>query len=173
VSLQALDPDTAARLAGGADANPVRANLEGLARIRPEGSRIYLSVVAQPGNEGERRALGRFASDLGFTLHVRRRHSRGGALYAPDEVPEGACGVFPKVTFVAWNGDLLACCNDTDGSTCMGGMADTPFETLREAKRERLRAGRWFAPCAACDDEHRTLLFTPRAREFLARENGM
>jgi pyruvate-formate lyase-activating enzyme len=172
VSLQAFSTETAARLAGGEDTGAVRENLEALSRNRPEGTRVYLSVVAQPGNEEERNPLRRFASDLGFTPHVRRIHSRGGALYTPARVPEGVCGIFPKVTFVAWNGGLLACCNDTDGSTQLGNVADTPFESLREAKRERLRDGRWFAPCAACDDGYRTRMFTGKARGFLAREEG-
>ncbi|MCU0723404.1 MAG: radical SAM protein [Planctomycetes bacterium] len=159
LSVPTLDPDLHRRLMPGVDPAAVLRNLEALRAVRPRSLRVYLAVVRTPETRPGLKVLKAFARGQGFTLYARDLHSRGGALYEPRRRrPAFGCGIFAKATFVAWTGDVLACCNDVSGCTRIGAVGESPFDELRERKRDRIRRGEGFPPCAACDDPFRRAL---------------
>jgi MoaA/NifB/PqqE/SkfB family radical SAM enzyme len=159
LSVPSRDPELHRRLMPGVDPEEVLRNLENVRAIRPRSLRVYLAVVRTAETRPGIRELKAFAREKGFTLYARDPHSRGGSLYVPRRRrPSRGCGVFAKVTFVAWTGEVLACCNDVSGCTRIGDVREASFEELRRRKREILLRESWFAPCPACDDPYRRLL---------------
>lgn len=79
----------------------------------------------------------------------------GSAIQQKDDI----CGLFPKINFITWNGDILACCQDLDGSTKIGNIKDLSLKQLAIEKYEMIIEGSWFNICKHCDDEFRTILF--------------
>ncbi|MHC5036736.1 MAG: radical SAM/SPASM domain-containing protein [Planctomycetota bacterium] len=173
-SFPSLIPERYERIMAGADFRTVIRNLRGWARERPEGLTTFLSVTLCEENADERDALEAFAGEMRFIPFLRKMHGRGGALYVPPPVPAGGsspwrCGLFAKVTFIAWNGDLLACCNDPSGATRLGSIGETGFEALQREKRRRIAEEEGFDGCGLCDDDFREFLQTNRARRILQR----
>lgn len=88
-------------------------------------------------------------------------HSRGGSLrdegichYYPPP-PTGRCDILVDNTFVAWNGLVLACCQDVTGSAVLGDLAVMSMQELAAIRARILEKGVDFAMCAQCDDIYR------------------
>jgi pyruvate-formate lyase-activating enzyme len=168
-SLPSLDPETYEKIMKGAVQKEVLENLDRWAAARPDSLATFLTAVLFEENAGEKEALRALARERGFRTFFRPLHSRGGALYTPESPRAGACGIFAKVTFIAWNGDLLPCCNDTAGKHPLGTVMTRTFEEIREGKRRRIAEGDEFEPCAGCDDAYRSDLLREGALERLER----
>ncbi|MHC4599103.1 MAG: radical SAM/SPASM domain-containing protein [Planctomycetota bacterium] len=169
ISFLSSDPETSRKITGEGVLTKLLENLDRWAADRPASLTTYLTTVLFEENAGERETLRALAKERGFLPLFRPRHSRGGALYTPETLQAETCGVFAKVTFIAWNGDVLPCCNDLAGKKVIGNVETHTFEKIREGKRRRLMEGEWFEPCAACDDAYRTDLLRDGALDALEK----
>jgi organic radical activating enzyme len=62
----------------------------------------------------------RIARDYGYVVNLFDAHNRGGNIENVSQLPElnrlgKRCRVFEEIEFIAWNGDILPCCNDLAG----------------------------------------------------------
>lgn len=83
-------------------------------------------------------------------------HSRGGNLRDRSLVKAGptlsrSCGLLALHGFVAWNGDLLACCHDLTGETRMGNLYEDDHQLLAQHKALAAAGPPWKL-CRACDE---------------------
>ena len=136
-------------------AESIRASIAAFADSRPKTLKAYLSVTLTDPMRDELLAIRAFAGRHRLTPLVRPVHSRGGALYLPAQPARRGCGLFAKVTFVAWDGTLLSCCNDVKGESALGSVRGHDFEALLRSKEDAIRSGSWFPACGRCDDPHR------------------
>lgn len=88
-------------------------------------------------------------------------HSRGGNLHnsticsTPAPPPTTRCDIFADTTFVAWNGQVLACCHDLAGEGALADLTQASMEELAAARTKILEKGVDFAMCPKCDDLYR------------------
>jgi len=137
-------------------------NLRYLAKIKPPELTVKLAVTIQEKNKDDIEGIKKFASSLGFEVFLRNIHSRSGALaLANTQVNNSAgCGILPKVTFIAANGDVLSCCQDLGGKFILGNVNKNSFEEVVRKKREIIEKDSWFSICKYCDDEYRHVLLS-------------
>jgi hypothetical protein len=65
------------------------------------------------------------------------------------------CDIFDNTLFLAWNGDVLACCHDLDGVAKLGNLVTDDIADLDQLKSGLRGKGAIFAMCAACNDMYR------------------
>ena len=99
------------------------------------------------------------AKDCGYKVLRKQKHSRGGNLYYPTSEKIHICGLFPKIVFVTWNGDVLSCCQDLSGSTKLGNLIHQKLSVIKQRKKMVIESNDWFDLCSYCDDEYRKLIF--------------
>ena len=137
----------------------ITANLEHLKDHRRPGLRCQLNVVLSDEASSCPQAAEALASRLGFSIFVRRRHSRGGAdSDRRSRRPDDGCGIFAAVTMITAQGGILACTNDLAGSTEMGHVATCNWPEVLTKKAAALATGASFAPCNGCDDDYRWVI---------------
>lgn len=88
-------------------------------------------------------------------------HSRGGQFhdsvicdYLPPP-PTTRCDLFADNTFVAWDGSVLACCQDLGGIAVLGDLMEMSMEELDSKRATILKEGVGFPMCPECDDIYR------------------
>lgn len=93
----------------------------------------------------------------GIRTRVFSCHSRGGnlqdrSLIQAAPTVSGSCGLLALHAFVAWNGDLLACCHDLTGETRIGNLCE--HDPLDLARQKALFAadGPPWKLCRGCDE---------------------
>ena len=135
-------------------------NLQYLAKIKTSKLTVKLAVTVQRDNRNDVENIQMLATKLGFEVFLRNRHSRSGALMVDGEskVNLPGCGILPKVTFIAANGDVLSCCQDLAGKFVLGNIGRNTFEDILAAKKNIIDQDSWFPICQHCDDEYRYLL---------------
>ncbi|MCC6216364.1 MAG: radical SAM protein [Polyangiaceae bacterium] len=155
VSVHGLEEATVRRVTPvGADPDAVRRHVERLARAG--GPRLRINFVETEHNAHERPGVEAWASSLGARFFHRHQHTRGGTTGAPRLTPSRTgCGIFGAVTFVSVDGDVLPCVNDVRGTGRLGSVRETTWRAVLAWKQQVITAGRWFAPCSACDDDYR------------------
>lgn len=158
VSVHGLEEATVRRVTPrGADPYTVRRHVERLAGAG--GPRLRINFVETEHNGHERAGVEAWANALGARFFHRQQHSRGGTIGTPRLAPpRTGCGIFGSVTFVSADGDVLPCVNDVRGGGRFGNVRGTTWRAVLAWKRQVITAGRWFAPCRACDDDYRWVL---------------
>jgi len=101
-----------------------------------------------------------FAKMFDIPLFISKLHSRGGELYQLKDLNQSGnkdsfCEIFPHISFISWQGDILSCCHDITGKTALGNIADTLITELEKIKKDRIESSKWFSICGHCDDEMR------------------
>ncbi len=131
-------------------------------------SRIRVSGILTRLNMDEKNEFRAFWKKYDFPCWVTPCHSRGGNLANYELLMEtqdrglakGFCSLFMFHTFIAWNGDILACCHDLDGSTSLGTVPELlTFRHLLTIK-ERMASIRpcpSFKLCSRCDEPLRNI----------------
>jgi len=126
------------------------------------GARFPLVVVGLLTrlNQDEEPAFQRFWNDLGIQARMFPCHSRGHHLLRTDlilaaPVDAGGCGLMARHSFIAWNGDALACCHDLDGSTSHGNVKQHSFLEIGSRRIERVAVATPFELCRGCDEIRR------------------
>jgi len=130
--------------------------------------------------EGMEEEFVRFWKERGASARIFPCHSRGGNLHDTDLLTRAAspgltspCGLFARHAFIAWEGDLLACCHDLAGETRIGNLACEELADLAARKAQLARAVPPFDLCHRCDEALRLLPLPegtpPRGRRARAR----
>jgi len=131
---------------------------------RPARVPIYISAVETTRNHEQLAGFVEHWRALGAQAGVVACHSRGGnivELVPARRVEAGAstaaarCGLFNTRCFVSWDGLVLSCCHDVDGSTVLGDVHRDDAATLVARKLDVMRGRRWFPICAGCDEPAR------------------
>lgn len=141
---------------GGGSFEVVVENLEYLSKVKRSNLTVKLALTVMDQNRGDLGSMKSLCDRLGFELFFRDVHSRGGALtkYSSGFGLQG-CRIFPKVTFIAANGDILSCCQDVASKFVLGNICKNTFLDVRNKKREIIETDNWFSICQQCDDEFR------------------
>lgn len=158
ISLHSLEPEVWSGITGGRakEHQRVLGHLDRLAEQRRPGLRGQVNVVIAGQGEDEVEELGRYTSERGFDLFLRRVHSRGGTS-AGSCLPAGTlpCGILASVTFVASDGVVHVCSNDVEGVAVAGSVDGLDWEGLVGWKIGRLTRGGAVEPCSSCNDDYR------------------
>jgi hypothetical protein len=98
--------------------------------------RDYTTVVVVDSMVSSGRVSQNIAVDYGYVTNLFDAHNRGGNIDNVSLLPEvnrlgKRCRVFEEIEFIAWNGDILPCCNDIAGHAL--GQAGTPVDHTRLA----------------------------------------
>lgn len=159
ISIVAKDQKIYSSFMRGGDVNIAISNIETLLEKKNENMQICLSIIEGPGIPKDEN-IDSYAKSRGISVFYKAMHSRGGNLYSPATIqPKGVCGMFAKIVFITWNGDILACCQDMNGNTKLGNLLEDDLEDILERKERIIRAGKWFEVCDQCDDPYRFILF--------------
>lgn len=87
-----------------------------------------------------------------FPCHSRGGHLRDQSLVMATPTRSHSCGLLALHAFVAWNGDLLACCHDLTGETRMGNLCLDDPSFLAGRKAQAAADGPPWRLCRACDE---------------------
>jgi MoaA/NifB/PqqE/SkfB family radical SAM enzyme len=138
----------------------VNKNLRYLAKNKTASLTVKLTVTVQDQNKNDIKNIQVMAAEFGLGVFLRKQHSRAGAISSgsPQVVHSSGCGIFPKVTFIAANGDVLSCCQDLAGEFVLGNINCNKFASILDRKKCIIDQGHWFPICKYCDDEYRHLL---------------
>jgi hypothetical protein len=154
ISFPTVDPVLFARLCPQADFAVAVARVVHLRRLHLAPMVCVGLATAHPAMSAA--AYRHFWKQHGLRSRFFPCHSRGGHLQdrqlvqaRPVRLP--SCGLLAVHAFVAWNGDLLACCHDLSGVTRIGNLAvDDAHHLARE--KVRLASKPPWPPCRDCDE---------------------
>lgn len=109
-----------------------------------------------PGAPGAARRYREFWRAHGIRSRFFPCHSRGGQLHDASLVTarpseSSSCGLLALHAFIAWNGDLLACCHDLTGATRLGNLGADDPQVLATRKAQCAAAPPW-SLCRTCDE---------------------
>ena len=89
-------------------------------------------------------------------------HSRGGHLVDPSicdtpmpPIQNGRCDLFTNTLFVAWDGQVLACCHDLQGKGKIGDLGQDDLDRILEKRQSIMQKGVQFPMCENCNDMYR------------------
>jgi hypothetical protein len=123
---------------------------------------LLANVAVSELTRGQLPAIRQRLADLGIhNVLFSLCHSRGGALrdetichfHPPPRTQR--CDIFADNTFVAWDGRVLACCQDLAGTAVLGDLTSMSMEELASIRRRILDEGVDFEMCEECDDIYR------------------
>jgi len=159
ISIFTTNPQIYSGIMKRGDVEVVLSNIEVLQDLKRENTRIQLSIL-----EGEKiprcNDIISYAKNHEISVFRKPLHSRGGFLYKPDRGDlENVCGIFTKITYVAWNGDILACCQDLTGGTRLGNLTKEKLAEILNRKEKVISENGWYEICKYCDDPFRFILF--------------
>lgn len=172
VSVQGLSPQVYAQTMG----LPYEETLQNIRAFLKESRATVpttICLVETPQNHAEIDAFRRHWRSLGADVLVSPVHNRGGALINPaihPQLPSNAaplrrCGLFNARIFIAWDGRVLACCNDLTGTEIIGHLSGDSLAVILERKQKRILEEKLFPMCAVCDDPTRLSVLDYRKAE--------
>ncbi len=125
--------------------------------------RVVANVSVTKQTRPKLAEIRRRLNDLGIeTISFSLCHNRGGHLKGdgicdtpipPRHIKQ--CDIFDYTLFVAWTGDVLACCHDLDGVGKIGNLVTQPLEDIVRYKEGLRGQGAIFPMCATCNDLYR------------------
>jgi Iron-sulfur cluster-binding domain len=109
-----------------------------------------------PGSPESSASYRRFWKERGIRSRVFPCHSRGGSLtdrqlLRARRTVSGSCGLLAIHGFIAWNGEVLACCHDLCGETRIGNVMDGEPEEIARSKGHYAADPPWRL-CRSCDE---------------------
>ena len=114
--------------------------------------------------QGRLAEIKKYINDMGIeAIAFSQCHNRGGFLKGDlicntpplPALQSGRCDIFHNTLFVAWNGDVLACCHDLAGGTRLGNLEQEILAAVLQKKREAAAQGVHFSICQSCNDIYR------------------
>jgi len=159
MSLDALYPETFARVRVGLDFEVVKANLMELLKLRPKEMKVIVSLVRQPGMEQEALEFEQFWKDKVNFVAIRGLHSNLGLSAAPGvsrELARWPCPHLWQRLVVDYRGHIRYCPVDWEDRTSMGSAEELSlFEVWQGEKLNELRANHVcgsYSKCGACEN---------------------
>ncbi|MFH1985884.1 MAG: radical SAM protein [Pseudomonadota bacterium] len=184
VSIDALTPETFARVKRAGDLETVTANTRRLMAVKRALGRptpwVRAKIIDMPLTAGELDGFCDFWRPLVDEVQVQPIHNAGGGIGV--DAPAGSAERYPcalpwYALAVNWDGTVSPCCVDLSGENIVGDLrvdtlqavfVDGPIRTYREKMRSGQEAS--LSPCAGCnvwkngvnifeadDQEHRSL----------------
>lgn len=155
ISFPSIDPALFARLCPQADFNQC---VENVLQLQNKAIAPLVCVGLETKEcAGSAKAYSTFWKSHGIRSRFFPCHSRGGnlqdlSLVTAAPSPSLSCGLLAVHAFIAWNGDLLACCHDLKGETRIGNvMHDDPLALVRQ-KAHHAENGPPWSICQTCDE---------------------
>ncbi len=155
ISFPSIDPSFFARLCPHADFDQA---LENVLQLHRKAIAPLVCVGLETGDcAGSAKAFRTFWKSHGIRSRFFPCHSRGGnlqdlSLVTATPSPSLSCGLLAVHAFIAWNGDLLACCHDLKGETRFGNLLqDDPLALARKKAHHAANGPPW-SICQNCDE---------------------
>jgi hypothetical protein len=163
VSYNGADAETYELMMGGLSFTRAENYLHELVRQAKGKMKIVANVSVTRQTQPHLSKIKRYLDDAGVDdISFSKCHSRGGHLKGtgicdtPMPLPGTTrCDIFDNTLFLAWNGDVLACCHDLDGVAKLGNLVTDDIADLDQLKSGLRGKGAIFAMCAACNDMYR------------------
>jgi MoaA/NifB/PqqE/SkfB family radical SAM enzyme len=124
-------------------------------RKKSAGLEVSVTIVRTTQTDQEVQEYRNFWERRSVCVSERKVHNRGGFLDSGDSLEiknRFGCALFNARLFVAGNGDILACCHDLDGLSCLGTIGVQFLSAMLSAKTEMVRKQQLFPMCAKCND---------------------
>ncbi len=123
---------------------------------------LRANVIASNLTRHPLSAIRKHLNDMGIDQIIYSLcHSRGGSFHDstvcsnPPPPPTSRCDIFGDTTFVAWDGKVLACCQDVAGVAVLGDLTQMSMQQLAAKRATILESGVDFPMCPQCDDIYR------------------
>jgi sulfatase maturation enzyme AslB (radical SAM superfamily) len=165
ISFNGFDKDSYELMMGGLDFEKARSHLNSAIRMsRGKEMKVAVNVTVTKQVQDRLPMLKDFLIQAGVDqILFSKCHSRAGHLNAPHvcDTPmpppfwNSRCDIFANNLFVAWNGDVLSCCQDIDGQNVLGDLNVDDFGSIVQLKRSILDKGVNFNICRRCNDMYR------------------
>ena len=154
ISFPSVDPRQFARLCPNSDYHLALERVEALHRCQV--APLVMVGLATPGSPDSGKTYRAFWRERGLRGRVFPCHSRGGhlrqrGLLTAKPVASLSCGLLGLHGFIAWNGEVLACCHDLGGLTAFGSVLRDAPEELARRKASHAAAPPW-EMCRSCDE---------------------
>jgi MoaA/NifB/PqqE/SkfB family radical SAM enzyme len=157
VSLHAVTEATYRRVVKRGSYDEVVSRVESILPVCANRILLALNFTVTPWNREETRDFASYWRERGVShINFSRCHNRGGhfrGLPPASNLPASArahagCWTYRNALYVAWDGRLLACCNDLNGETHRGDLRYTPFREIREREKGQEPL---YESCLSCD----------------------
>jgi pyruvate-formate lyase-activating enzyme len=118
---------------------------------------LALNFTVTPWNRHEIPGFASYWKDRGLAhINFSRCHNRGGRFHgfphasspSPPSGGHADCWAYRHALYVAWDGGLLACCNDLTGETRRGDLRRTALREILEGDRDEVPPR---GLCGLCD----------------------
>ncbi len=173
VSFNGHRADLYGLMMGGLDLEKVEQRIQDLVRLSKGKTQVMANVSVTKQTRPHLAAIKARLHRLGVRqVTFSLCHSRGGHLKDASicdtpipEIGDGRCDIFAGTLFVAWNGQVLACCHDLGGEGVIGDLVTEEVETILGKRQQIMETGVRFPMCKECNDMYRfTLDATPDAK---------
>ncbi len=154
ISFPSIDPQWFARLCPNSEFVTALQRVEMLHRLNL--APMVCVGLEMPGRPESAKEYRDFWKKRGIRSRIFPCHSRGGHLQDRDllrakPVHCMSCGLLAVHGFIAWNGEVLACCHDLDGTTRFGSVVDDSPEDIASRKAALAVDPPW-QQCPRCDE---------------------
>ncbi len=161
VSFNGTEAATYERLMKGANFTQSMANIENaLAEIQKRKdttAQLMVTYILSNENFKEEEAIKAFWQAKGIRTIPQYMHNRGGFANSDSmspitgsEPPERPCIYFQVYTFIAWNGDVLLCCNDIQHLHLLGNINNDSMTLIESRKEHYITQNNWPDLCNTC-----------------------
>jgi hypothetical protein len=152
-----------AEMMGGLSIERADANIRYLVRAAAGQVRVVANVSVTPQTRIFLPQIQARLHDLGVEeASFSLCHNRGGYLEDATACDAGflpvgreRCDIFADTLFVAWNGDVLACCHDLAGEGKIGSLCSESIQAIVQERQRLLAQGLPFPMCEKCNDTYR------------------
>ena len=163
VSFNGADATTYELMMGGLDFRRAQTHLQDLVQRANGRMKVVANVSVTRQTEPHLTEIKHYLKELGVTEVIFSKcHNRGGHLKNPEvcmtpllPATVKRCDIFDGTLFVAWNGDVLACCHDLDGVGRLGNLLTDSISDLDQLKIALRGKGAIFEMCVVCNDLYR------------------
>lgn len=163
VSFSGHEAGLYAQMTGGLDLEKADVRIRELVRSGGPGMHVAANVSVTPDTRDHLAEICDHLHHLGIQdVNFSLCHNRGGHLkdvsVCDTPLPptgRGCCDIFAGTLFVAWNGQVLACCHDLHGEGVIGDLVTGDLATILDRKQRIVRQGVHFPMCEECNDIYR------------------
>lgn len=162
ISVNGIDKQTYEKKMKGANFERTLANIDAvkaeITRREKCRTRLMATYIVSSENMHREEEIKAFWTARGLRPVPQYMHNRGGFVELDDmsplenpAPPARPCLYFQPYTFIAWNGDVLLCCNDIHHQHLLGNIRQDAMSAIDARKRQYLKANNWPDLCADCN----------------------
>lgn len=118
------------------------------------GIQVFVTYVRTDQLDREIEEMMAFWHSRYINVSELKLHNRGGFLFdgAERQHARKRCSLFNTRTFIAANGEVLACCHDLDGQSRLGTIGQDSLVSILDRKIEMAHENRLFPMCNNCTE---------------------